>query len=180
MAQRHFFAFPDDLLLVFARVEQKHELAYTLTGMFESPTFRSYSTGASLPALGAEAGPSSVNCATYLVSPAVIQVHVRAVPQRAGGTRYSIDQLANPDTITLTLGGLHSSGALISGRVATASRSDSAKLLLSAFSRAIAAQFTRVNAFYVGPDAMSLLRRGGRLTHSVASPPEYNLAQPGA
>ena len=179
MAQRHFFALTDDLLQVFDRVEQKHQLAYTLSGMFASPAFRSYAAGASLPALGAEVEASSINCATYLVNPATEPVQVRAVAQREGATKYAIDQSANPNAIALTLGGLHSSGALISGRVATASITVVAKTLQSAFSRAIAAQFTRVNAFYVGPGALALLQRGGRLTHSVSSPPEYDLALSG-
>jgi len=180
MAQRHFFAFPDDLLPVFDRVEQKHRIAYTPTGLFESSRFISYPAGASLPALRVEAEGSSINCTTYLVNPATVPVHVRAAPQGAGHTRYAIDQLANLETITLTLGGLHHSGALISGRVATASQTVVAKTLQSAFSRAIGALFTRVNTFYVGPRALVLLQRGGRLTHSISSSPEYNLALPGA
>jgi len=180
MAQRHFFALSNDLLPVFDRVEKKHSLAYTLCGMFESAAFRSFENGASLPALGEEAGSSSINCETYLVCPTLVPVQARALPQLIGGTKYAIDQLANPDTVTLSLGGLHPSGTLISGRVATTSQSVAAKTLQSAFARAIGAQFTRVRAFYVGPSALMLLQRGGRLTQNISSPPEYNLALSGA
>jgi hypothetical protein len=90
--------------------------------------------------------------------------------------RFAIDQMANPDSIVLTHGGLNGAGVLVSGRVATISGTPAAKRLQAAFCNAIARRFPRVNAFHVGPAAGELLRRGGRLTPDASSPAEFDLA----
>ena len=178
MPQRHFFASPDDLLSVFKRVESQHSVSFVLTGMFETSRFALFHTGAALPTLRSPASRQSIECPTYLVMPVSTPINVRSVPQRTGGARYAIDQLENPDSTTLTHGGFHSPDVLISGRVATVSGTPAGKKLQSAFSRAIAKQFTRVNAFYVGPEAYECLRQGCRLTFNVDAPPEYDLERP--
>lgn len=173
--QRHFFATSDDLLPVFERAEEKLSLVYSLTGLFESPQVTIIEAGAQLPSLNLPAHSSSTNNPTYLITSSGNPVDVRPVPQSAGGIRYSVDQLTNPDSVTFTHGGLFLPDTLISGRVSTVSDSPVAKAIQSAFSNAIGKLFTRINAFYVGPDAAQMLARGCRLTHAVQSPPEYDL-----
>jgi hypothetical protein len=180
MTQRNFFATPDDLAAVFAHVERKWSLSFVLAGLFEKSQTPSYSSGTVLPTLGTPAAKSAIECATYLVTRAGTRVNVRSVPQETGGIFYAVDQLANPDSVTLTHGGLHSPGVLIAGRVATVSSTPLAKQLQAAFSTAIGKSFTRVNAYYVGPSALELLRQGCRLTHSATSPREYDLETPRA
>ena len=180
MPQRHFFASPDDLLSVFERVESRHSVSFVLTGMFETSEFALFHAGAALPTLRLPASRQSIQCPTYLVVLRSTPVNVRSVPQRTGGVRYAIDQLENPDSTTLTHGGIHSPEVLISGRVATVSATPTGKKLQSAFSNAIENQFTRVNAFYVGPEAYELLQNGCRLTFNVDAPPEYDLDRPRA
>lgn len=173
--QRHFFATPDDLLPVFERAEEKLGLVYSLTGLFESPRVTIIEAGAKLPSLNLPAEGSSTHNPTYLITSLGHTIDVRPVPQSAGGIRYAVDQLTNPDSVTFTHGGLFLPDTLISGRVATASDTPVAKAIQSAFSNAIGKLFTRINAFYVGPDAAEMLARGCRLTHAVQSPPEYDL-----
>jgi hypothetical protein len=48
-------------------------------------------------------------------------------------------------------------------------------VLFRAYSNAIARTFTRIKAFWVGPDAGELLAAGCRLTQSADSPPECDL-----
>jgi hypothetical protein len=180
MTQRHFFALPDDLLGVFKQVEARRPVSFVLTGLFETAEFAVFHSGAELPTLRSAASRQSVECPTYLVMPASASVNVRPVPQRKGGVRYAIDQLDNPDTTTLTHGGLHTANVLISGRVATVSTTPIGRQLQAAFSNAIGKLFGRVNAFYVGPRAMELLRGGCRLTQNALSPAEYDLQRPRA
>lgn len=117
----------------------------------------------------------SSSCPTYLIAPISHPINVRPVPQLTGDIRYAVDQLDNPDSITLTHGGLFAPETLISGQIATASDTPMAKAIQSAFSNAISKLFTRVNAFYVGPIAAEMLARGCRLTFAVQSPPKYDL-----
>src|SRR6185369_10324891 len=96
--QRLFFATADDLLPVFERVESKHRLAYTLCGLFTSPEFQSYPSGHALPSLRESAvHPNAIAGARYLITAAGQLPVIREIPQKAGGIRYAIDQLVNPE-----------------------------------------------------------------------------------
>src|SRR5262249_10458593 len=143
--QKHFYATADDLLSVLVGVEGKHVLAYTLTGLFESPELLTFSAGAELPTLRAPAPQASATgCPTYLVTQANAIVHTREAPQHNGGMCYAVDQLINPHSITLSHGGLFRLDILLSGRVSTASESAVSKTLYRAFTAAIAKQFVRI------------------------------------
>ena len=180
MSQRHFFASSADLLGVFLRVESRDRFVFTLTGLFTTPQLQMFETGANLPTLHLPAEAQSSSCPTYLITLASSAINVRAVPQIRGGMRYAVDQLENPDSVTLTHGGLHASNVLISGRLATVSTSRTAKRIQSVFANAIASEFSRVQAFWVGPEAYRMLQEGCRLTFNVTASPEYDLERPPA
>jgi hypothetical protein len=175
--QRLFFATADDLLPVFERVETKHHLAYTLCGLFTSSKFQSFSSGAALPSLRVPAvHPNAIAGAQYLVTPAGQSPVIREVTQNGGGVRYAIDQLVNPDSITIQSGGIYPPDILLHGRVATISSTVFATQVQRAFSSAVGKLFQHIRAFYVGSQAHELWRTGYRLTHSAKSPREYDLA----
>lgn len=172
-----FFATADDLLPVFERVESKHRLAYTLCGLFPIRKYQSFPSGAVLPSLRAQAThPNAIAGAQYLVTPVDQSVVIREVPQKSGGIRYAIDQLENPDSIAIQLGGIFPPDILLGGRVGTASSTAFAKQIHRAYSSAVAKFFLQIRAFYVGPQAQELWRTGHRLTQSAQSPREYDLA----
>ena len=176
MASRHFFATADDLLPIFADVERKHLVKYTLTGLFETSIVSTVDRGADIPTLRLRTPDSAVACPSYLVTPLECQVAIRPVPQRRGGTMYAVDQLENPDSTNFSPGGFYSDAMLLYGRVATVSEAPIAKAFQSAFSRAIARHFVKVKAFYVGPQAAEHMRNGCRLSIGAHSPVEYDLA----
>jgi hypothetical protein len=174
---RHFFATADDLLPVFDLVDRKLRLAYTLTGLHESSRLCTVAKGADIPTLrDVMEAPNAIACPSYLVTLEGATVHVREVPQQSGGIRYAIDQFINPDSITFSHGGFFSPEILLYGRVGTVSDSAVAKKMFRAFSSPIAKEFERVKAFWVGPQANELLRKGCRLTMGANSPKEYDLA----
>ena len=173
---RYFFATAGDLLPVFSRAEARREVIYTLMGLFESRPGMAFSRGEELPTLRlVTEGRATIHCAAYLVTPAGVAVNVREVPQRAGGVRYAVDQLANPDSVVINHGGRPESGVLLAGQVGTCTGTDVSAALFRAYANAIARTFTRVKAFWVGPEARELLAAGCRLTQSADSPPEYDL-----
>lgn len=175
--QRLFYATADDLMPVFERVESKHRLAYTLCGLFVSPEFHSYPSGAVLPSLRQPAThPNAIAGAQYLVTPAGQSIVIREIPQKAGGIRYAIDQLSNPDSITIQPGGIYPPNILLYGRAGTVSSTAFASQLQRTFSSAVAKFFEHIGAFYVGTQAHELWERGYRLTQSAQSPREYDLA----
>ncbi len=48
--------------------------------------------------------------------------------------------------------------------------------LMKEFRRAIARQFQKIKAYFVGPEAAALLHDGGRLTISTQSPKSVDLS----
>lgn len=79
---RHFFATADDLLPVFDLIERKHRLAYTLTGLHESPQIRTVANGRDLPTLrDAMEAPNAIACPYYLVTLEGATIQLREVPQ---------------------------------------------------------------------------------------------------
>jgi len=176
--QRQFFATADDLLPVFERVESKHELAYTLTGLLASSKLSAVYSGSAIPTLRSPAPhPKAICGPQYLVTPSQAVVSIHDVPQMEGVIRYAVDQLNNPDSITIQHGGIFCSNVLLCGRIGSASDTSFAKALHRAFASAIAKHFSRTQSYYVGPHATALLRQGWRLTIGADSPPEYNLAE---
>ncbi|XVJ59925.1 MAG: hypothetical protein HEQ23_11200 [Tepidisphaera sp.] len=91
---------------------------------------------------------------------------------------YVLDQLHNPDTVVLTPAGMWKDDVLLHGLVSTVSDSPIAKEIMKLFAAAIKKQFVKVRSFWVGPDALALLKRGKRLTIAAQSPAEFDLKIP--
>src|SRR5215467_6635938 len=103
----NFYATAEDILKVFRMVEASCPLQYAMCGLFDEPERPLFQGVASLPALGvAEAGKSQLE-PTFLVMLEGCKVNVRTVPQRRGGTKYAVDQKANPGTVMVRPGGLY-------------------------------------------------------------------------
>jgi hypothetical protein len=170
--QRHFYATPADLVAVLEAAESKNELRYTPMGMFHQPPTGMLRLADQLVADAAK--PDN----TYLVTDRSSEVRVRTVPQIEGGVRFAIDQLVNPDSITLTSTAWHTPTLAVHGRIATVSESEPAKRIYAAFARAIEQRFRKINAFWVGREAEVAWRAGARLAIGPTSPQEYDLRGP--
>jgi hypothetical protein len=174
-AQTHFFATASDLLPVTNEAESLMSVQYVLTGLFESADLIAYRTASDLPDFGIASAGDANHLPQYLVAPASVRIAVRTVSQKKGGTRYAVDQLENPETIVFAPGGIYDNVAVIAGRIGSVHTNDVAKALLNAFSRDVK-KFRRVGSYFVGPEAELLWQAGYRLTASVGSPREYDLA----
>ncbi len=198
-----FYATVDDLLPVMRQMESLSPLKYVHFGTVTRLPPESFSSATMIPNLGRASHPSAVACETYLVCAPEISIKPRqlktltdedisrptisvagreiAIDRRnlreiVGMDRFAIDQLANPDTITFTPGGLWNDEMLLHGRFATASETQSSQRLLKRFGTALSSEFTKIKAFYVGANAMELLKRGMRLTAAAQSPREFDLS----
>lgn len=145
-------------------------------GIADAPRHRSFESGAGLPDLGKARHESAGACSHYFVFPRGAVVNFRRIDHASGGVTIVVDQFLNPDTVEFSPGGLWRENVLLHGRVATGYRSPETDKLMNAYRWAIKRHFTRVRAFWVGPAAMELLRRGARLTAAEQCPREYDLA----
>ena len=171
-----FHATAEDLLPVLVSVETKHAIVYTPFGHFYEPRVDHYHTARDLPTLfqpqpyeSAVAGP------TYLITEAGTEVVFEQLSRYEGRDRWSVDQLANPDSTVLRHGGLFKENILLQGEIRTAYKTTVAQRLQRAFDTAIRKHFVKIQAFYVGPAAVALLDSGCRLTAAEQCPPEFDL-----
>lgn len=157
-------------------VEQGKPLKYVLMGSFTKPDLEIFWHGADIPDLGKASSESAGGCNWFLVSSSDLQIAVRPEKTAEGVEFFPVDQLVNPDTVELNPGGIWKADILLEGRVATVSSSPASQELMKLFQKAIKKHFTKIRAFYVGPEAHSMLKAGKRLTIAEQSPREFDLA----
>ena len=113
-----FFALKDDLVPVFELVEAKGSLKYARTGNFLAREFQggAFDSGTKIPNLGIADADSSIACEDYLVCKPETPINIRRL-QGVSGERVCVDQLVNPDSITICPGGTWRDEAIIAGRI---------------------------------------------------------------
>jgi hypothetical protein len=130
-----------------------------------------------IPDLGTAIHPTAAAHPTYLVSLDGEGIDIRDVRQRAGGVRFAIDQLVNENTVALRPGGRYGNDVLLAGQIGTASTSPQSRALFKIFTNLVRQRFSKVNAFYLGSEALNALKARARLTIAVQSPPEFDLRE---
>lgn len=176
-----FYGVKEDIFPVLHAVTKKMPLMYALMGNFsveESENALRSPHPEALPRLGIASAESSAACESYLIYPQSEQLILRTTQRSESITRVCVDQLANPNSVTIAFGGLLDTDTLLSGRIATASNSPVSQSIIKLFHATIKRSFVKVQAFYVGPESLSILRRGGRLTIGKHSPAEFDLVEP--
>jgi hypothetical protein len=176
MKSIYFFALKDDLLAVLAAVENTKSLNFAKTGHFPEPTIHWLPNGKNIPNIGIAEADCSVRCESYLLTEHPNMVKARSIKQLDGNVIFSVDQLVNPDTVTMSAGGQWRENVIIQGRIGSASDSSKSQEIMKLFNFAVRKRFKKVKAFWVGPQAYELLLSGARLTDAVDSPCEYDLA----
>jgi hypothetical protein len=190
----YFYATRDDLLAVTSRVESEVPIEYTRFGHTTLLPPECFSSAAQIPHLGTASHSSAVACEKFLVCyaetairPEQLKTLTKEDVNRSiitnkeslrpfvGVDRYAIDQLLNPDTICFAPGGIWKGGILLRGGIDTASQSEYSLALMKKFRTVIKMSFVKIAAFYVGPEALMLLKSGTRLTVSAQSPQEFDL-----
>src|SRR5205809_2899149 len=118
-----FFATADDLLPVLLSVEARHAVVYTPGGHIYEPRADHYRTARDLPTLfRPQPFESAVSGPVYLVTEVGAEVILRKLPPYEGRDRWSVDQLANPDSTGLRHGGMYGQNVLLPGEIRTASK----------------------------------------------------------
>lgn len=179
MNQIRFFALREDLIPVLEAFEAPDPLKYIPTGTSDSSDYMTFRHGVDIPDLGNASNATAINSASFLVCSPDVEINIRSLTIAGGKTRFAFDQLSNPDTVTFTPGGLWECDILLHGRVATVSQSKVSQALVRRYLKALQKTFNKVKAFYVGPQALVLLRSGRRLTISAQSPREFDLTPDG-
>lgn len=171
-----FFATSDDLRAVLARLATVAPVEYWSFGLSKESDRETGPTSSADLVLEARYGDTNLERA-YLVVPQGYEPIVQEVPQRRGGVMLAVDQLLNPSSIVLVPGGVFEDRTIIAGRVGTVSTDEASTRLFRAVSTEIRRQWRAHGAYRIGPKADDLLQQGWRLTSSVKSPKQYDLAK---
>jgi hypothetical protein len=172
--QLEIFATPTDFVSLLRAVQKVQPLKLVQAGLSETSDVRSFNT---LEEVHDAVSTSDGAGPTLLAFEQGASPTVREVPQRKGGTRYAIDQLENPGSVTLHPRGAIGGSILLAGQIGTTSEDLRALKVFKAFSTAVRAQFVKVKSYWVGAEALRLLDGGMRLTATPKSPPEYDLTR---
>jgi hypothetical protein len=171
----NFFALKADLFVILNEVESKRPLRFTLIQDSVTPRVQEWFRGTHIPELGQAYGEQAALCHMFLLTD--WQSPVFAFPHQLmnGETRFVVDQSSNPDSVVMNPAGKWKSDIVIAGSFATISDSSVSQALMGLLNRTIRNHFTRIKAFWVGPEAMIGFRQGYRLTVAEQSPPEFDL-----
>ncbi len=175
MRHIHFFTLKEDILPVLEAVERHEPLQYVRRGNKLSPDFETFLCGSDIPMLGVAKHESGVGCESFLVTRRAAPIEVRRLKGASGVQRYLMDQLINPDTVTLTPAGKWGDDVVLQGVVGTASDSDVSQELMKRFKSAFRKACSNIQGHYVGPQALAMLNEGKRLTAAAQCPPEFDL-----
>lgn len=171
------FATRSDMLPLIENIEIQKSLQYSKTGLFHKEDISTFHSLKDFDGLGyCEFGNRPKEVA-FIILEKKHKIEIRTVKQRAGGYLYAIDQLENPNSIVFQPPGIYKDKHLIMGSIGTASESKVSKELFRFFKKEIVRGFSKVQGFYIGPEAMKLAQTGVRLiTMHIEQSSEYDLA----
>ena len=170
------FATRTDLLALLGDVEAAQPVHYIEAGLLDTPTPAEYGSAREIPGLGTIQVPETNLGKFYLLAYTSIPFTVEPVPQRRGGTLYAVDQLKNPDSVSLHPGGQFDGRTVLAGTIGTCTGSEASAALLRSIASSIRRRrWSKIKSDAVSPEAEIILDAGGRLTASLRFPREYDL-----
>lgn len=177
MRRIFFFATPEDVVPVLTRFEAGEPLKYVALGDFTTPNRSIYLQASDIPDPGIathETGSASMG---YMVSLRDTTNHMQRFIGKKGEHRWSLNNGDNEETVMLTMAGLWEDGTLLPGLMDTLHQTPVAQRLMRKFIAALKQEsFVRLDIWWVGKSAMSMLQAGRRLaTSAVQSPPQFDL-----
>jgi hypothetical protein len=173
-----FFAVFEDIEEILRDIERSIQITYYLTGLLDEISIPAYNSAFDIPNVGIVYAGDWNHIHNFLVTKSSTLLNVRNIPQRMGGMKYAVDQLANSESITVKFGGLYKlqENVIVAGRIGTISNNTDSNEIFKLFSTKIKKDFKKIGAFYVGKNAEQKLKSGWRLVTDSRLTKEYDLA----
>jgi hypothetical protein len=169
-SELHFFCTWEDLLLCMKEVEAAEQLHY-YPAVSSTPDLEPALT------IGAPAlDPAALKVRQLLVARRRTQVRARTLGRAIEHPWYAFDLLENPDAVMLDIG--HREGEVLTpGRLSTLGQSSESISLFKNSSKHFKKKCQRVKSYWVGPEALALLRAGTRLAVNETASRIYDLRE---
>jgi hypothetical protein len=173
-----FFTLLEDIESIFRDFESVIEIQYYKAGLLENKSILTYNSVFDTPNVGFALSGDWNRIDSYLISKKSTPLYIREVPQSKGEMRIAVDQMSNPKSIELKIGGIYreKEKVIVAGRIATISEDSDSLELFKLLSTKIKKEFKKIGTFYVGEKAEEKLKMGWRLVTNEKSPKEYDLA----
>ena len=174
--QIHIFATRDDILPNIKSIESHRSLKYVRYEIYKKKNVPIYESLTEYKSLGANKTGDHNSGDCFIVVDRETDIHFQTKRILFVRTKTIINQLTNPDSIVFQPGGIYKNKYLICGHIGTASDSARSFDLYKYFSKAIRKNFAKIESYYVGENALLLLKNGIRLiTMGIDEPIEYDL-----
>jgi type II secretory pathway component HofQ len=172
-----FFTQLEDIENIIRDFESSIEIQYYKTGLLDSRVMPTYNSLFNAPNVGFTSSGDWNKIDSYLISKKSTPLNIREVPQRTGEMRIAVDQMNNPKSIELKIGGIYEEkeNVIVAGRIATISEDSDSLELFKLLSTKIKNEFKKIGAFYVGKSAEEKLKKGWRLVTNEKLPKEFDL-----
>lgn len=172
-----FFALLEDIKPLLLEIESTIEISYYLAGLQTDLEIATIHGIDELSNIGFVSFGDWNKIDRYLVQKKVETLNRRAVLQKDGATKFAVDQMINPKSIELKVGGVYlaEEKVIIAGRVATISNDMDSNILFKLFASKIKKSFRVIDSFYVGPFAEVRLKTGWRLVVNTKLSRDFDL-----
>jgi len=175
-----FFATPADIVPVLRQLESKAPLKFVEIGTLSTPNRAIYLDSSQIPDPGIATHETGSQSRAYMVSNRNTKNRIRSSTTNEGETRWNLFGVDNEDSVSLNMAGVWKTGTLLPGNVSTLHETPEAQQLMRWFRSALKQEgFTKVERWWLGKEALKMLRGGRRLTTTAEqSPPQFDLRLP--
>ncbi len=180
MRRIFFFATKSDIEPVLLRFQAEQPLQFVKNVNITSPPQAAITRVTDIPTVGFATHRSSVGSDQYLVSSQDAPIMPDTIRGAQGETRFVYNHSKWPKSVVMRLGGLWLGRTLLPGLVDTLHDTTDAQALMKRFLKSLKSEdFNKVDIYWVGKEAMAMLKAGRRLaTAAYESPPEFDLTLP--
>jgi hypothetical protein len=177
MKEIDFFATPSDIVPVLVSLQNQMPLKYVQLGTLYCPNRPVYFDAADIPGAGIATHETATQSVGYLIAPRDAVIPTRSQITRKGEARWDLFSGDLEGTAAIGMGGLWKSNVLLPGTMETAHKDAVSLQLVKWFKSALKREgYIKVSHWWVGKEAMSMLKSGIRLaTLAEQSPPEFDL-----
>jgi len=159
MAKRiDFYATRNDWLFLLGELEASQDVCYGLDWQDDPTRSTRWDRAIDIPNFGIATGTDTIKCNHFRVA------------------RNESDRIEGM-AAELSPGGEFNAQTIISGRVATLYDDPRIQKIMRKLASLTKKHLTRVNGYWVGPDALEKLRAGARLTLNIHASADFNLRE---
>lgn len=173
-----FYSTRADLERALSNAEKNSSIYYVCCrSKSEEKLFKIFKSCSDIDDFSVSKGGSLTLDDSYLIFTSDIQPVIESMTKTDGTQRLLLDQKLNPHSVRFSPGGIFKENvALIAGEISSFGDSEKALELFKVLSKSIKKNSKRVNAYWLGEDAMKHFSSGMRLTPDVAWPEFQNLS----